>query len=305
MAGGRRRELRDGPARSLRRGRAYRCLRAEQVTGGGGRGCGGDRRRSRAGPSTPSVLARSTGPAPLPTVRRGRAADVRARATRLTALASPATTVCRCEGIPRSDIDGFLQANRHADTVDAVKLSCRTGMGPCQVGYCETTVAGCGRRGARGDGRRRRSLRRSAARQAGVPADVRRSPRRGLIAVGARWAPTTASADPQILAEDLPGARLRDHLDELDLSHLLVRGHMGRDVHHDRIRAEVGIRLPHDESLRHTPGRLRRGRRSRRPSAMAGCSSSTASNTAGATWYPLVLDELLEPVDDAIDAVGG
>lgn len=60
----------------------------------------------------------------------------------LTALATPATTVCRCEAIPRSDIDGFLQANPHADTVDAVKLSCRTGMGPCQGRYCETTVAG-------------------------------------------------------------------------------------------------------------------------------------------------------------------
>lgn len=60
----------------------------------------------------------------------------------LTALATPATTVCRCEGIPRSDVDGFLEANRHADTVDAVKLSCRTGMGPCQGRYCETTVAG-------------------------------------------------------------------------------------------------------------------------------------------------------------------
>lgn len=60
----------------------------------------------------------------------------------LTALATPETTVCRCEGVVREQIDGFLAANPHADTVDAVKLSCRTGMGPCQGRYCETSVGG-------------------------------------------------------------------------------------------------------------------------------------------------------------------
>lgn len=60
----------------------------------------------------------------------------------LTALATASTTVCRCEAISRSEVDTFLEANPHADTADAVKLSCRTGMGPCQGRYCETTVAG-------------------------------------------------------------------------------------------------------------------------------------------------------------------
>lgn len=60
----------------------------------------------------------------------------------LVSLATADTTICRCEAIPRSDVDGFLRANPHADTVDAVKLACRTGMGPCQGRYCESTVGG-------------------------------------------------------------------------------------------------------------------------------------------------------------------
>jgi NADPH-dependent 2,4-dienoyl-CoA reductase/sulfur reductase-like enzyme len=60
----------------------------------------------------------------------------------LLALATPATTVCRCELISRSTIETVLDENPHLDTVSAVKLECRSGMGPCQGRYCETAIAG-------------------------------------------------------------------------------------------------------------------------------------------------------------------
>ncbi|WP_223692924.1 FAD/NAD(P)-dependent oxidoreductase [Leifsonia poae] len=60
----------------------------------------------------------------------------------LLALTDAGTTVCRCERVTRGAIDGFLDANPFAGSASAVKLECRSGMGPCQGRYCETTVAG-------------------------------------------------------------------------------------------------------------------------------------------------------------------
>lgn len=60
----------------------------------------------------------------------------------LLSLATPETEVCRCETVTRAEVDGFLDENPFATTGDAVKLACRTGMGPCQGRYCEVTVAG-------------------------------------------------------------------------------------------------------------------------------------------------------------------
>lgn len=58
----------------------------------------------------------------------------------LGALATAETTVCRCELVTRADLDGFLDASPFVGSINAVKLSCRTGMGPCQGRYCESTV---------------------------------------------------------------------------------------------------------------------------------------------------------------------
>lgn len=60
----------------------------------------------------------------------------------LLALATPATTVCRCELVSRRTIEGVLDHNPHVGTASAVKLECRSGMGPCQGRYCEVAVAG-------------------------------------------------------------------------------------------------------------------------------------------------------------------
>lgn len=60
----------------------------------------------------------------------------------LLELATPATEICRCETVTRGTIDGFLAENPFAGTADAVKLACRSGMGPCQGRYCESAVAG-------------------------------------------------------------------------------------------------------------------------------------------------------------------
>ncbi|MFK0099566.1 FAD-dependent oxidoreductase [Streptomyces sp. NPDC091040] len=56
-------------------------------------------------------------------------------------LATRETTVCRCEMVTRGALDDFLESARFVSDVNAVKLACRTGMGPCQGRYCENTVA--------------------------------------------------------------------------------------------------------------------------------------------------------------------
>ncbi|WP_368498664.1 NAD(P)/FAD-dependent oxidoreductase [Herbiconiux sp. A18JL235] len=58
----------------------------------------------------------------------------------LADLATDSTEVCRCEAVTRGEVDQFLHANPHVSSVNPVKLACRTGMGPCQGRYCETTI---------------------------------------------------------------------------------------------------------------------------------------------------------------------
>ena len=60
----------------------------------------------------------------------------------LAELSNPAgTTVCRCELVTSDAVDGVLTQNPFISSVNAVKLECRSGMGPCQGRYCEGTVA--------------------------------------------------------------------------------------------------------------------------------------------------------------------
>ncbi|MER5893377.1 NAD(P)/FAD-dependent oxidoreductase [Streptomyces sp. NPDC001876] len=55
-------------------------------------------------------------------------------------LAKPETTICRCEMVTRGTIDDFLESSPFVSNINAIKLSCRTGMGPCQGRYCESSV---------------------------------------------------------------------------------------------------------------------------------------------------------------------
>lgn len=59
----------------------------------------------------------------------------------LAKLATPETTICRCEEITAGAVQSFLDDNPHASDVNSVKLACRTGMGFCQGRYCQHTVA--------------------------------------------------------------------------------------------------------------------------------------------------------------------
>ncbi|MEU3223359.1 NAD(P)/FAD-dependent oxidoreductase [Streptomyces sp. NPDC006976] len=61
--------------------------------------------------------------------------------TALGDLATRGTTVCRCEMVTRGTLDDFLAESPFVSGVNAVKLSCRPGMGPCQGRYCEGGVA--------------------------------------------------------------------------------------------------------------------------------------------------------------------
>lgn len=51
------------------------------------------------------------------------------------------TVICRCEEIRNGTIEVALQNNPFMQSASAVKLECRSGMGPCQGRYCEGTVA--------------------------------------------------------------------------------------------------------------------------------------------------------------------
>lgn len=51
------------------------------------------------------------------------------------------TVVCRCELVSTERIEGVLEQNPFISSANAVKLECRSGMGPCQGRYCEPTVA--------------------------------------------------------------------------------------------------------------------------------------------------------------------
>lgn len=60
----------------------------------------------------------------------------------LAALSKPASTVvCRCELVESGEVGDVLEANPFISSANALKLECRTGMGPCQGRYCEGTVA--------------------------------------------------------------------------------------------------------------------------------------------------------------------
>lgn len=54
---------------------------------------------------------------------------------------APDTVVCRCELVTSERIEETLDTNRFISAANAVKLECRSGMGPCQGRYCEGTVA--------------------------------------------------------------------------------------------------------------------------------------------------------------------
>ncbi|CAB3875507.1 Hydrogen cyanide synthase subunit HcnB [Achromobacter anxifer] len=58
----------------------------------------------------------------------------------LAGLATPETTICRCEEVTAGAVQSFLAENPHASDVNSVKLACRTGMGFCQGRYCQHTV---------------------------------------------------------------------------------------------------------------------------------------------------------------------
>lgn len=49
--------------------------------------------------------------------------------------------VCRCELVRSAQLDAVLSQNPFVSSASAVKLECRSGMGPCQGRYCEGTVA--------------------------------------------------------------------------------------------------------------------------------------------------------------------
>jgi NADPH-dependent 2,4-dienoyl-CoA reductase/sulfur reductase-like enzyme len=49
--------------------------------------------------------------------------------------------VCRCELVRNGEIEAILSRNPFVLTANALKLECRSGMGPCQGRYCEGTVA--------------------------------------------------------------------------------------------------------------------------------------------------------------------
>ena len=59
----------------------------------------------------------------------------------LAKLATPETTICRCEEVTAGAVQSFLADTPHVSDVNSVKLACRTGMGFCQGRYCQHTVA--------------------------------------------------------------------------------------------------------------------------------------------------------------------
>lgn len=64
------------------------------------------------------------------------------RRAALAELSRPEETViCRCETVRIGKIEKTLQNNPFIQSASAVKLECRSGMGPCQGRYCEATVA--------------------------------------------------------------------------------------------------------------------------------------------------------------------
>lgn len=59
----------------------------------------------------------------------------------LSSLSDDETVLCRCEEVTSAEVDAFLKQSPFVTSVNAVKLGCRTGMGPCQGRYCQLSVA--------------------------------------------------------------------------------------------------------------------------------------------------------------------
>ncbi|MEC8253641.1 MAG: FAD-dependent oxidoreductase [Planctomycetota bacterium] len=104
-----------------------------------------------------SVLEEVRGAAAAPDLARSARAERRAADTMLRAfaplpglseLARPDTVVCRCEDITR--LQAQQAAAVHGDTMRAIKLGCRAGMGPCQARICGPSLQAV----ATGDGAR-------------------------------------------------------------------------------------------------------------------------------------------------------
>lgn len=70
----------------------------------------------------------------------------------LQALARPDTIVCRCEDITR--LGAQQAAELHGDSLRAIKVGCRAGMGPCQARICGPSLQAM----ASGDGTRQMDL---------------------------------------------------------------------------------------------------------------------------------------------------
>lgn len=92
-----------------------------------------------------SVTAAQVGAADEEVCRAGRFAGVvqelfEPQRPGMTSWADGDTTVCRCELVTRGEVEAVLVDNPFLSTASAVKLECRTGMGPCQGRYCEGAV---------------------------------------------------------------------------------------------------------------------------------------------------------------------
>ncbi|MCB9880016.1 MAG: FAD-dependent oxidoreductase [Planctomycetes bacterium] len=70
----------------------------------------------------------------------------------LAELARPDTIVCRCEDVTR--LGAQQAAQLHGDSLRAIKVGCRAGMGPCQARICGPSLQAM----ATGDGRRAMDL---------------------------------------------------------------------------------------------------------------------------------------------------
>ncbi len=104
-----------------------------------------------------AILEDMRGEAVAPALLRAARAERRAADAMLRAfaplpglgeLARPDTVVCRCEDVTR--LRAQQAAELHGDTMRAIKLGCRAGMGPCQARICGPSLQAM----ATGDGAR-------------------------------------------------------------------------------------------------------------------------------------------------------
>lgn len=135
---------------------AFRTSAAEVFVAGEPTGIAGAERSWAEGRVAGLEIAASLG-ASVDGARRADAARMLARAGRfsgvvqamfaprraaLAALSQPRDTIlCRCELVRSGDFENMLAANPFILSASAAKLECRSGMGPCQGRYCESTIA--------------------------------------------------------------------------------------------------------------------------------------------------------------------